>query len=186
VTTPLLRRCRLSGAALLCLLVLASPRPCFAHGGVSMENDVCKLRVGPYMMHFTGYQPKTSPELEFCEDIPGTGPTIIVLDYIDSSLRDLPVEARIIRDTGSEADLDAITVYHKPAALYPRGSVVLEHTFDEPGRFVGLVTVGDQVSRFPFAVGTRGRRAMILYVAFRAVALAAGGLLYFYSSRAPS
>jgi hypothetical protein len=150
-----------------------------------MENDVCKLRVGPYMMHFTGYQPKTSPELEFCEDIPGTGPTIIVLDYIDPSLRDLPVEARIIRDTGSEADLEAITVFHKPAALYPRGSVVLEHTFDEPGRFVGLVTVGDQVSRFPFAVGTRGRRAMVLYAAFGAVALAAGGLLYFYSTHAP-
>ena len=187
MTAAWLRSYRLGGAALLCLLAgLANPPPSSAHGGVSMENDVCKLRVGPYMLHFTGYQPKTSPELEFCEDIPGTGPTIIVLDYIDASLRDLPVEARIIRDTGSEADLEGITVYHKPAALYPRGSVVLEHTFDEPGRFVGLVTVGDQVSRFPFAVGTRGRRAMILYVAFGAVALAAGGLLYFYSSHAPS
>jgi hypothetical protein len=187
VITALLRRHRLGAGALLFLSVsFATARPCAAHGGVSMENDVCKLRVGPYMMHFTGYQPKTSPELEFCEDIPGTGPTIIVLDYIDSSLRDLPVEARIIRDTGSEADLESITVYHKPAALYPRGSVVLEHTFDEPGRFVGLVTVGDQVSRFPFAVGTRGRRAMILYVAFGAVALAAGGFLYLYSTHAPS
>jgi hypothetical protein len=147
-----------------------------------MENDVCKLRVGPYMMHFTGYQPKTSPELEFCEDIPGTGPTIIVLDYIDSSLRDLPVEARIVRDTGSEADLDAITVYHKPAALFPRGSVVLEHTFDEPGRFVGLVTVGDR-SRAPCSrVGTRGRRALILPSRWRRSSVA--GWLSYPSSRA--
>jgi hypothetical protein len=165
---------------------LANPRSISAHGGVSMENDVCKLRVGPHTMHFTGYQPKTSPELEFCEDIPGTGPTIIVLDYIDAALRDLPVEARIIRDTGSETDLENITVYHKPPAVYPRGTVVLEHTFDEPGRFVGLVTVGGQVSRFPFAVGTRGHRAMVLYAAFGAAALAAGTLLYVYSTHAPS
>ena len=51
---------------------------------------------------------------------------------------------------------------------------------------LGLVTVGDQVSRFPFAVGTRGRRALILYAAFAAAALAAGGFLYFYSTHAPS
>jgi hypothetical protein len=175
---------RLAGTILAVVAVgLSLPRVCSAHGGVSMENDLCKLRVGPYVMHFTGYQPKTSPELEFCEDIPGTGPTIIVLDYIDSKLRDLPLEARIIRDTGSEADLDAVTVYHKPAEVYPRGSVVIEHTFTEPGKFVGLVTVDDHVSRFPFAVGTRGRRAIVLYATFAVVALAAGALLFLYSSR---
>ena len=101
----------------------------------------------------------------------------------DPKLRDLPLEARIIRDTGSEADLEGVTVYHKPAEVYPRGSVVIEHTFTEPGRFVGLVTVGDQVSRFPFAVGTRGRRVLILYAVFGAVALVAGGLLFLYANR---
>ena len=82
---------------------------------------MCKLRVGPYLMHFTGYQPQTAPELEFCEDIPGTGPTIIVLDYLDAKLRDLPVEARIIRDTGDESNLDRVTVFHQPPAVFPRG-----------------------------------------------------------------
>jgi len=36
------------------------------------------------------------------------------------------------------------------------GSVYIEHTFEQPGKFVGLVTVGDKqelVSRFPFSVG---------------------------------
>jgi hypothetical protein len=167
----------------LALAWLTAPSPCGAHGGVSMENDMCKLRVGPYLMHFTGYQPQTTPELEFCEDIPGTGQTIIVLDYLDQKLRDLPVEARIIRDTGDESDLDRVTVYHLPPAQYPRGTMVIEHTFPEPGRFVGLVTVGDQVSRFPFAVGTRGQRTLVLYAVFAAVALAAGGLLFLYASR---
>ena len=144
---------------------------------------MCKLRVGPFLMHFTGYQPQTAPELEFCEDIPGTGQTIIVLDYLDQKLRDLPVEARIIRDTGDESNLDGVTVYHLPAAVYPRGTMVIEHTFPEPGRFVGLVTVGDQVSRFPFQVGTRGRHAIVLYAVFATVALAAGAVLFLYASR---
>jgi hypothetical protein len=74
-------------------------------------------------------------------------------------------------------------VFHMPAAVYPRGSVVIDHTFPEPGRFVGLVTVGDQISRFPFAVGTRGRRTIILYAVFAAIALGAGALLFLYSSR---
>ena len=171
---------RLPAALLVCL---ALPRLCSAHGGVTMENDMCKLRVGPYLMHFTGYQPQTAPELEFCEDIPGTGQTIIVLDYLDPKLRDLPVDARIIRDTGDEADLDRVTVFHLPPAVYAKGTLVIETTFTEPGRFVGLVTVGDQVSRFPFAVGTRGRRVLILYAVFGAVALIAGGLLFLYANR---
>jgi hypothetical protein len=165
------------------LVALAAPALASAHGGVSIENDMCKLRVGPYTMHFTGYQPLSAPEVEFCEDIPATGQTIIVLDYIDGKLRDLPVEVRIVRDSGDESNLDAVTVFHKPAALYPRGNLVVDHTFPEPGRFVGIVTVGDYVSRFPFAVGTRGTRAMVLYGAFAALALAAGALLFFYSAR---
>src|SRR5258705_4420405 len=79
---------------LLTVGVLA-PALVSAHGGVSVENDMCKLRVGPYQMHFTGYQPISAPEVEVCEDIPKTGQTIIVLDYIDEKLRDLPVEVRL-------------------------------------------------------------------------------------------
>ena len=40
-----------------------------AHGGLSMEKDYCKLRIGPYVMHFTGYQPGDGYRKEFCEDI---------------------------------------------------------------------------------------------------------------------
>jgi hypothetical protein len=121
--------------------------------------------------------------VEFCEDIPAIGPTIIVLDYIDGQLRDLPVEVRIIRDTGDESNLDAVTVYHTPPTLYPRGNLVIDHTFPEPGRFVGMVKVGTDLSRFPFAVGTRGKRAIVLYGIFGLLALGAGAGLFFYSAR---
>jgi hypothetical protein len=168
-------------AALAAIALLALPAVALAHGGVSMENDMCKLRVGPYAMHFTGYQPVSAPELEFCEDIPATGQTIIVLDYLDPKLRDLPVEVRIVRDVADSSDLDRITVFHMPAALYPRGNLVIDHTFPEPGRFVGIVTVGEHVSRFPFAVGTRPRRALLLYAGFGALAAGVGAALFFYS-----
>ncbi len=71
-----------------------------AHGGLSLADDVCKLTIGPYTMHFTGYQPDSTQEKEFCEDIPATGRTVVALDYIEEALRPLPTEVRIIRDTG--------------------------------------------------------------------------------------
>jgi hypothetical protein len=131
-----------------------------AHGGLALADDMCKLRVGPYNMHFTGYQPDNSRNKEFCEDIPETGRTVVVLDYIEAELRPFPTEVRVIRDTGrdtgSEQDLQAITVLHLPPKVYPSGSVNFEYNFDKPGKFVGLVTVGskqEHVSRFPFSVG---------------------------------
>ena len=121
-----------------------------------METHLCILRVGPYRMYFNSYQPDTTYNKQFCQDIPATGRTVLVLDYIEPELRSLPTEVRIIRDTGSEQDLQAITVLHLPAKVYPAGTVNFEYNFDKPGKFVGLVTVGgpkELVSRFPFSVG---------------------------------
>jgi hypothetical protein len=107
-------------------------------------------------MHFTGYQPDNTRNKEFCEDIPSTGRTVVVLDYMEDALRPLPTEVRVIKDTGSEQDLQAITVLYLPPKVYPNGTVNFEYNFAQPGKFVGLVTVGDKqpiVSRFPFSVG---------------------------------
>lgn len=143
----------------LCVLMLAIGTPFFstqaqAHGGLALAEDMCRLTIGPYNMHFTGYQPDNTRNKEFCEDIPATGRTVVVLDYMEDALRPLPTEVRIIKDTGSEQDLQAITVLHLPPKIYPAGSVNFEYNFDQPGKFVGLVTVGDKhISRFPFSVG---------------------------------
>jgi hypothetical protein len=143
----------------LCVLMLAIGIPSFstqaqAHGGLALAEDMCRLTIGPYNMHFTGYQPDNTRNKEFCEDIPATGRTVVVLDYMEDALRPLPTEVRIIKDTGSEQDIQAITVLHLPPKVYPAGSVNFEYNFDRPGKFVGLVTVGDKhVSRFPFSVG---------------------------------
>jgi hypothetical protein len=145
----------------LCFLMLAIgatfSAQAQAHGGLALAEDMCRLTIGPYNMHFTGYQPDATRNKEFCEDIPATGRTVVVLDYMEDALRPLPTEVRIIKDTGSEQDLQAITVLHLPPKIYPAGSVNFEYNFDKPGKFVGLVTVGDKhVSRFPFSVGETG------------------------------
>jgi hypothetical protein len=172
----------------LCALVLLMAfqiKTAAAHGGLAMDVDFCKLRVGRYLMHFVGYQPDSPSAMkEFCEDIPQTGATIIVLDYIDEALRDMPTEVRVIRDTGDESNLDAVSVFHLPAKVYPSGSLSLEHKFSESGRYVGLVTVhGPEkfVSRFPFSVGKPGFNWLQVVGAVAAVAAAMG--LYWFAQR---
>ena len=144
----------------LCLLMLAigvsSSTEAQAHGGLALADDMCRLTIGPYNMHFTGYQPDNTRNKEFCEDIPATGRTVVVLDYMDDALRPLTTEVRVIKDTGSEQDLQAVTVLHLPPKVYPAGTVNFEYNFDKPGKYVGLVTVGatqELLSRFPFSVG---------------------------------
>lgn len=172
---------RLSVAAALALCCGGA----LAHGGLSMDEDTCKLRVGPYLMHFVGYQPDSaSGPKEFCEDIPETGRTIVVLDYLNDELRDLPTEVRIIRDTGSAGGLEDLTLLHLPPKVYPTGSLNFEMSFPEPGKFVGLVTVGGGdklVSRFPFSVG---QRSPWLHLLLPAVLVVAGALaLYRFGMR---
>ena len=152
-----------------------------AHGGLALAEDMCVLTVGPYRMHFTGYQP-LSQEEEFCEDIPETGKTVIALDYIQEELRPLKTEVRIIRDTGSEANLDEITVFHLPPKVYPSASITVDHTFPEKGKFVGLVTVTggaqDYVSRFPFSVGEGRPTPKVAIIAPVVLVLAVAAFFY--------
>jgi hypothetical protein len=161
-----------------------------AHGGLSLADDVCKLTIGPYTMHFTGYQPDATQEKEFCEDIPNTGRTVVALDYIEEALRPLPTEVRIIRDTGAgdqagnEANLDEITILHIPAKVYPNGSINFEYNFPQPGKYVGLVTVTEKeplVSRFPFSVGEPKGTSPYLIVAIAAVIV--GAVVFFLRGR---
>jgi hypothetical protein len=167
------------------LLAATVPLSASAHGGLSMDEDYCKLRVGRYVMHFVGYQPDSpAGPREFCEDIPDIGRTVVVLDYIDAELRDLPTEVRVIRDAGDDADMEQRTVLHLPPRLYPSGSLNFEIEFNEPGKFIGLVSVGDRdklVSRFPFSVG---RRSRWLYIIIPGVLALAGGMaLYRFGLR---
>ena len=120
--------------------------------------------------------------------MPGIGRTVLVLDYIEGELRSLPVEVRVIKDTGSEQDLQAITVLHLPAKVYPGGFINFEYSFDKPGNFIGLVTVGgkqEHVARFPISVGESGVVSHFMHYIMIIVPLAAiaGGAAIFFFLR---
>jgi hypothetical protein len=160
-------------AAALCWLFAAvfMAGEATGHGGLSMEKDYCKLRIGAYVMHFTGYPPGDGYRNEFCEDIPSIGATIVVLGFIDDVLRDLPVAVRILHDDGSGHDFESATVYHVPPKIYPMGTLSFDYQFEQPGKYVGLATAGDGnqqvIGRFPFSVGApfclRSRRTRVSF-----------------------
>ena len=167
-----------------------------AHGGLSLADDVCKLTIGPYTMHFTGYQPESTQEKEFCEDIPSTGRTVVALDYIEEALRPMPTEVRVIKDTAgdggasAEGNLDAVTILHIPPKVYSNGSINFEYNFSQPGKFVGLVTINDGqkelVSRFPFSVGEPKKTSPYLIGAIVAVIGAIAAFFFLRRPRKPA
>jgi len=160
VRTYCTRWARQVAMATACAAVMAigAPSTALAHGGLSMEEDTCVLRVGTHIVHFTGYQPQETDTKEFCEDIPATGRTIVAMDYFDPSMRNIPVEVKILKvvDSGLP-DEEQPVEFSLAEAAYPTGTIHFEHDFAKAGRYVGLVTARqdgvEQVGRFPFAVG---------------------------------
>lgn len=139
-----------------------------------LKDDTCIITIGFYEAHFTAYQPRSSGDREFCENLPAHGETVFVLDYLHRSLKDVPVDFRIIRnatgkgefarpaDVDALPDLDAVTLYYKEPVIQADGSLLVEYTFADEGEYIGIVTAGHPTndklyeSVFPFRVGASG------------------------------
>jgi hypothetical protein len=142
-----------------------------AGGGVVLQDDACIITIGFYTAHFTAYQPETNGNREFCEDLPDTGETIFVLDYLHSSLKDVPVSFRIIRDASDLGrfvkwedvqklgDLEPHTVFFQAPVVEPSASFRVSMDFSQKGDYVGIATAAHPgndniyVAVFPFRVG---------------------------------
>lgn len=164
------------------VLLLSMTRPAAAGGGLILQNDVCIINIDFYSAHFTAYQPNTSGNKEFCRDLPDTGETIVVLDYLHPSLKEVPVDFRIIKNTTglgqftrwedvqSIEDIDSISVFYRPPEVEAGGSYRIQYEFLERGDYVGIVTAGHPTNNkifnavFPFSVGVRKYPYWILYL----------------------
>ncbi len=142
-----------------------------AHGGVSIEEDICVIQIGFFRAHFAVYQPQQSADQEFCEDIPGTTDTVFVLNYLHNSLKHAPVDFRIIKDVNNLgrfakwqdiAQLENIeedTVFYQSPVIRPEAMFKAEYKFEEPGGYIGIVTAKYLANGkiynavFPFEVG---------------------------------
>ena len=158
-------------AFVACLVPLDAPP--LAHGSVTPDEDLCIIRIGFFKAHFKIYLPESHGHKDFCEDLPGTGDSIFVMEYEHDGLADVPIDFRIIRNVTGQGrftnrdhvdaieDIDSVTVFHHAAALRPDVFTVA-HRFDEAGEFVGIVTVERDnedepyVAVFPFEAGYTG------------------------------
>ena len=158
----------------------------FAHGGVRLEQDECVFKIGPSTMHFIGYQ-RTGEEQEFCQDIAQSGPTVIALTAVSPDLRDMAIGVRVVKDVGEErekANIEAATVAFYPPKVYRNGTMSFEHDFKEPGKYIGIVTVSDDLgnqwtSRFPFTVGVFTFEAYLEYILYGVGFTALCGFLWY-------
>lgn len=188
---------RLIGAFFVASCMLASQAQ--AHGGVSVQENKCVMKIGPYLLSFTGYQPEKTYD-KFCDDIPGSGRTVIVLDAEQSSaganaageansndLRDMAIDFRVLRNVGQagdEVNMEQNTEVYMPPKKYPTGTLHFEHNFKD-GNYIGLVSAKNDhgqvfVSRFPFAVGQTMGNALIVYLVGGVIAIGAIAGYFFY------
>jgi hypothetical protein len=177
---------RASFLATLVFSVLGLSSQALAHGGVSVDQGQCIMKIGPDTMTFTGYQPQKSRE-QFCDDIPDIGPTIVVLDAQQNELRDMAIDMRVLRDVGQKDDnenLEANTEIYVAPKKYQTGTLNFSYDFKNKGKFIGLVkAVSDDgkkvyVSRFPFSVGETAGRELMIYGFFSILGITAFGLWY--------
>jgi len=178
-----------------------------AHGGVSFEEDTCVITIGFLKAHFTGYQPRSQGNKEFCEDIPDVGESVFVIDYLHDFLKQMPVDFRIIEDVNnfgvfakwadiaSLEDIDRDTVFYQPPVTRADGVLTVEYVFERAGSYIGVVTARhpteDKIYRavFQFQVGREKIGYLPIFVALIVLAQAlywagSGGFTRFIKPRA--
>jgi len=143
----------------------------------------CSAQMGPNVITFTFYQP-TQSRSQFCEDIPETGPTTIVVDTMQDELRDMMVEIRIVEADPKGDDEAAPNEAYLPPAQFQTGVIQLEHDFKKQGDYVALVRARSEDgrkeynARFAFSVGEEFLRAWSAVAIATVVALALGAGWY--------
>jgi hypothetical protein len=168
----------------LLLSALAAPLA-WAHGDVPIEEDKCVVRAGGYSLHIAGYLPEVRGVEMFCQMVPSTGETVLVLDFIDKELRKIPVEFRLVEDNDGE---EPQTLVHLLPQTYPTGTLSTSVNFNAPGQYVGIVTVGgDEATMGRFSIlikeDSGGSESWIFY-ALTILGAAGGGIaLYLYGQK---
>ncbi len=127
-----------TGAGVTVLILVATlyhPGIATAHGGADMEQDPCMRLAGESMVHFSAYQPQYEIQDQYCTEIPQEGDTFLVVDLVDSTLRNEPVGMRVVKGNGKNETEDKIVVDLRPST-HPDGVLRSEVRLDE-----GLYTI---------------------------------------------
>ena len=163
------------------LFALLLSVPVWAGGGMVLREDKCIIEIGFYDAHFTAYQPQKRGNEQFCQELPDVDETLFVLDYLHGSMKEVPIDFRIIKDVTNlgkfvqMSDIDAIddinplTVFYHEPTVHSDASLSVAHTFGTPGNYIGIVTAGHPTKDtiysavFPFTVGKTDYTRLLLY-----------------------
>ena len=128
----------------------------WAHGGVAVEFDTCRIPVSGYWVHFTAYTPMTTADTEYCGSIPEPGMTNVVIDYEDKALRRMTVEYEITKEP------EGNVIFHQDAQTLPTGTLNIPIDFTPYGSgdylaHITLINGEEKVdAHAPFTIGTGG------------------------------
>lgn len=118
----------------------------WAHGGVAISIDTCRIPVGDAWVHFTGYTPTFSADTEYCNTIPNIGYTNLVFDYEDRKLSKLSVEFEITQEPEGKR------VYYQEPSSHKTGTINAVIDFSKEGlgegkylAHVTLVNEGEKI-----------------------------------------
>lgn len=125
-----------TGISVLILAMVLNTNTARAHGKVAIEDDSCMRRIGENMIHLSTYQPQVDEEGHYCTDIPKAGNTIMVIDLVDPSLRDMSIGIKILK--GSTVDGGEMIKDIRPA-LYEDGVINTQSSLEQ-GKYLVLIT----------------------------------------------
>jgi hypothetical protein len=146
-----------------------------AHAQIKAEHPrFCVMSVGPTQMMFSAFQ-ENSTDAIFCQNIPDLGRTMIILDAKSNELRDMNIEARVVRD-----DLDANTVARLAPGkhLARSGTASFNAEFGKNGEYFTVVRAfsddgaKEYVGEYNFSVGESYEQIMATGAAVAAVSFA--------------
>ncbi|WP_051953620.1 hypothetical protein [Methylocapsa aurea] len=186
---------RLAGALFLAIALIGGRAQAQDTSLMDMNMDMgCMIMAGMHELRVSAYQHSSDARRDECEEIAAPGPVSITINTISHELRDLPIEIRMIRDVGPDAEaeagkLDQITLAHLPPKIYPTGVATFPVNLDKPGKYAILVTVTDEKEKGMVMTGRhvitveQPAKKWILVLIASGVVLAAGAAFYIWDER---
>lgn len=134
-------------------LSLSFSAPSYSHRGAPDEVDVCRIKVGTEVIHFTAYTPTFTQTQGYCRSIPNVGLTNLIFDYEGKKLRDLSIEFEVTKEP------EGTRIFHQEPQKIKTGTVKADIDFSKygAGDYLAHVTIvhdGEkQDTHLPFVVG---------------------------------
>jgi len=177
---------RLAGALFAAIALFGARAEAQDTSLMDMNMDMgCMIMAGMHEFRVSAYLHSSDAREDHCAEIPGPGPVSITINTTSHEVKDFPIEIRLIRDAGPDAEsskLDQITLAHLPPKTYPTGVATFPVNLDKPGKYAVLVTVSDDKDmvmsgRHVIIVEQPAKKWILVIVGIAAVL---GGGLAFY------